>query len=84
MNEDCYSIIEAALNRIKSNYVAGTLRWADGHRPALSNKEKLLADTINRLCVNNASTAAISAVIRQWENTMLEIFDECEDMIRRL
>lgn len=81
MNEDCYGIIEAALNGIKPYFVAGALRWADKHRPELTKKEKLLQDTINRLCVNDAPTATILAVVRQWENTILEIFAECNRFI---
>lgn len=77
----CHSIIEDAINRIQSQYVRGCLIWADYHRPELSKKERLLMDTITKLCINNANILAIKAVATQWENTMLEIYAECNKFI---
>jgi len=78
------ALMDAACTRLKPRYVIGIFQWADRKHKDLSDKERKLAKTLDKLIKANINPKVFKMVLDQWEDTIGEIITEWERMIRRL
>jgi len=78
------ALMNAACTRLKAKYTTGIFQWADRKCKDLSDKERKLAKTLDKLIKANVNPKVFKMVLDQWEDTISEIITEWERMIRRL